>query len=271
VVYKNFVPQLLTFVNDNQAVYHAMTMKLEQRFDHGLQLLMAFTWSRTIDQVSEIQTQGGTPRLYPQYARRKDLERGVSNYDQTRRFISSVLYEIPLGKGKPWLNQGRILPGILGGWQANTILTLADGLPFTVSCNCGDRAQIGNDRDVERMNLTGDPYPADFTPTIFKQFNTAAYAVPALGTIGNVGRNTLRGPGQKSVDLSVFKNFRIQERVGLQFRAEAFNLMASPYYVNIFPGINASATNFGSLVPVGGDKGNLFNPRLYQMALRLTF
>jgi hypothetical protein len=164
-----------------------------------------------------------------------------------------------------------MLTGVLGGWQSNLILTLASGLAYTISCNCGDRAQTGNDRDVERMNLVGNPLPNGFVPTIFKQFDTAAYAVPALGTLGTVGRNTLRGPGQKSVDLSIFKTFRFHERFGAQFRAEAFNLMASPYYANIYPGINGSATNFGSLVPVGGDIGNIFNPRLYQMALRLMF
>ncbi|MFN0167023.1 MAG: TonB-dependent receptor plug domain-containing protein [Bryobacteraceae bacterium] len=106
VPYSNFLPQLSTYVNDNNAIYHAMTMKLEQRFNNGIQLLAAFTWSRTIDAVSEIQTQGGTPRLYPQYNYRRDLERGVANYDQTRRFVTSVLYELPVGKGKALLNRG---------------------------------------------------------------------------------------------------------------------------------------------------------------------
>ena len=260
VPYKNFVPQLLTFLNDNQAIYHALTAKVEQRFTDGLQLMSAFTYGRVIDQVSEIQTQGGTSRLYPQYAQRKDLERGVANYDQTLRSVTSVLYEMPIGKGKRWLNQGGIVNAALGGWQTNLIMTFAAGLPYTVACNCGDRAQTGNDRDVERMNLVGNPYPEGFTSSLTKQFNTAAYAVPALGTLGTVGRNTLRGPGQKSADLSLFKNFKIQEKLGIQFRAEAFNLMASPYYVNLYPTFNGSAANFGSLVPIGGDWGQSVQP-----------
>ncbi|HUQ92686.1 MAG TPA: carboxypeptidase regulatory-like domain-containing protein [Bryobacteraceae bacterium] len=271
VPYSNFVPQLSTYVNDNNAIYHAMTMKVEQRFASGLQLLAAFTWSRTIDAVSEIQTQGGTPRTYPQYAYRRDLERGVANYDQTRRFVTSVLYELPFGKGKPLLNRGGIPNTVLGGWQANTIITLADGLPFTVGCYCGDRAQVGNDRDVHRMNVIGNPMPDGFEKTLVRQFNTAAYQTPALGTLGSSGRNTLRAPGQKAADLSLFKNFRFRELFNVQFRAEAYNLMASPYYTVIFPNFNATQTNFGSLVPVGGDSGNLFNPRIYQMALRLVF
>jgi hypothetical protein len=271
VPYSNFIPQLSTYINDNNAIYHAMTMKLEQRFSSGLQLLTAFTWSRTIDAVSEIQTQGGTPRTYPQYNYRRDLERGVANYDQTRRFVSSVLYELPFGKGKRMLNQGGPIDWALGGWQANTIVTLADGLPFTVGCYCGDRGQVGNDRDVHRMNVLRNPVPDGFEKTIFRQFDTTAFQTPVLGTLGSSGRNTLRAPGQKAADLSLFKNFRVGERFTVQYRAEAYNLMASSYYVVIFPSFNSTQTNFGSLVPPGGDKGNLFNPRIYQMALRLVF
>ena len=106
VPYANFIPQLATYLNDNQSSYNALTMKLEQRFNNGLQLLTAFTWSKTIDEVSEIQTQGGNVKNVPQYAYRKDLERGLASYDQTRRFITSLLYELPFGKGKQWLNSG---------------------------------------------------------------------------------------------------------------------------------------------------------------------
>jgi hypothetical protein len=153
----------------------------------------------------------------------------------------------------------------------NSILTLADGLPFTVGCFCGDRGQVGNDRDVHRMNVSGNPTPDGFEKTIFKQFDTSVFSTPMLGTLGSSGRNTLRSPGQKAIDLSAFKNFRFREQFNIQFRAEAYNLTASPYYTVIFPNLNATQTNFGSLVPVGGNKGNLFNPRIYQAALRLIF
>ncbi len=271
VPYSNFIPQLATYIDDNASTYHALTSKLEQRFSSGLQLLTAFTYSKTMDSVSEIQTQGGDVKNVPQYAYAKNLEHAVAAYDQTLRFITSALYEVPFGKGKHWLNTGGVVNALLGGWQANSILTFASGLPYTISCECGDRSQTGNDKNVERENLVGNPFPSGFQKTIYQQFNTAAFATPALGTLGTVGRNTMRGPGQRAVDLSLFKNFQYKERFRAQFRAEAFNLMASPYYTNIYPGFNASGTDFGSLVPAGGDKGNLFNPRIYQMALRFMF
>ncbi len=141
VPYSNFIPQLATYINDNQSSYNALTSKLEQRYNNGLQLLTAFTWSKVLDTVSEIQTQGGDVKNVPQYAYAKNLEKAVAAYDQTLRFIASALYELPFGKGKQWLNSGRVLNAVVGGWQANTILTFADGLPFTISCECGDRSQ----------------------------------------------------------------------------------------------------------------------------------
>jgi len=76
----------------------------DKRFSHGLQLLASFTWSRAIDQASEIQdVSGGSSPA--QYAHRLDLERGVASFDQTRRFHASWLYELPFGKGQPWLNR----------------------------------------------------------------------------------------------------------------------------------------------------------------------
>src|SRR5258708_37421648 len=181
-------------------------MKLEQRFSQGLQVLAAFPQSKTMDEVSDSQTQGGNVKNDPQYAYRRDLDRGVAAYDQTRRFITSLLYELPFGKGKQWLNTGNLVNAILGGWQANTIITLSDGLPFTVSCYCADRAQTGNNRNNERMNIVGSPNPSGFTKTITQQFDTSGFKTPSLGTPGTVGRNTLRGPDHHAPYLSLFNN-----------------------------------------------------------------
>src|SRR5437667_10265981 len=121
------------------------------------------------------------------------------------------------------------------------------------------------------MYIVCNTVPRGVTKDIYHLFDTSVFKTQALGPLGTVGRNTMRGPGQHAVDLSVFKNFRVRERFEAQFRAEAFNLIASPYYTNIYPGYNASATDFGSLVPAGGDKGNIFSPRIYQLALRFMF
>lgn len=271
VPYGNFIRNAYANANILQSVYHAMTMKAEQRFSAGVQVLASFTWGRAIDQFSEIQNVAGAVSSIAQYAHRFDLERNASNFDQTRRVVLSWLWELPVGKGRHFLNRGGVVNAVLGGWQINGISTLADGTPFTVGCFCGDRAQIGNIYNVERMNVLGNPRPANFTPTYEKQFDTSVFATPALGTLGTGGRNILRSVGQRALDMSFFKNFAIKERANLQFRSEFFNLPSSHFYWPLFPNAVPTATNFGSLIPPGGDHGNLFNPRVIQFGLRMVF
>jgi hypothetical protein len=271
VPYKNFIRNTFANANILQSVHHALTAKVDKRFSNGLQGLVSFTWGRTIDQFSEIQNVGGAVSSIAQYAHRFDLERGPANFDQTRRLVMSWVYELPFGRGKPWMNRGGFLDRVLGGWQANGIATLADGTPFTVGCFCGDRSQTGNIFDTHRMNVTGNPLPKGFQRTLTRQFDTSVFVAPPLGVLGNAGRNILRSTGQRALDFSLFKNNRIGERVNLQFRAEFFNLFASNYYTPVFPVNNAQAPNFGSLLPIGGDEGNLYKARVVQLALRMTF
>jgi hypothetical protein len=121
------------------------------------------------------------------------------------------------------------------------------------------------------MNVTGDPLPSSFNQTYEHEFDTSVFATPALGTLGNGGRNILRSTGQRAMDMSFFKNFSLWEQVSLQFRGEIFNLPSSHFYSPLFPVATPTATNFGSLTPVGGDHGNLFNPRIIQFGLKLLF
>jgi hypothetical protein len=264
----------VTVYNSNflQSVYHAATLKVEQRFTNGLQVLGSFTYGKAIDQFSEIQNVSGAVSSIAQDGRRFDLERGVANFDQRRRLVMSWLYEIPVGKGRKFLsNPNAVVNAVIGGWQINGIVMLADGTPLTIGCFCGDRAQIGNTYNVHRMNQLRNAQPDSFTRTIYSQFDTTAFATPALGTLGTGGRNTVLSTGQRAGDVSMFKNFKVREQFMVQFRAEAFNVMASPYYSPRFANNNATAPNFSSLVPVGGDKGDIFNPRIFQLALRVTF
>ena len=175
-----------------------MTLKAEQRFKGGVQVLASFTWSRSIDQFSEIQNVAGAISSIAQYSHDLSLERGVSNFDQTRRTVLSWLWELPVGKGHPWLNRGGVVNALLGGWQVNGIVMLADGTPFTVGCLCGDRGQTGNIFNTERMNVTGDPLPDGFDRTYERQFDTTVFGLPDLGTLGNGGRNILRSTGQRA-------------------------------------------------------------------------
>jgi hypothetical protein len=271
VTYFNFAANGTALANIAQSVYHALTFRVDKRFAHGFTALGAFTWGKAIDQSSELGggLSGNTDRA--QWGQAISAERALAGFSQKRRLVMSWVYELPFGKGKPFLNRGGILNGIAGGWQANGIVTFVDGSPVNVFCGCGDRSQTGDTRSTERMNVVGSPYPSGFEQTRTQFFNTKAFVVPALGTFGNAGRNVLFSTGQRAADVSVFKNNRIGERANLQFRAEFFNLFSSHFYTPVFPSSSAAASNFGSLLPLGGDSGNLFNPRIIQLAMRMTF
>jgi hypothetical protein len=259
--------------NIGTAMYHGMTFKADKRFSHGLQMLGSFTWSKVTDQVSELQTYGGISTVVFQYAHSLNLEQAPAGFDQTRRLVMSWVYELPVGKGKPLLNRTGLINRLLGGWQMNGIQTFADGTPFTVLCGaCGDRTQTGASSTASvRPNVSGNPLPSGFQRTRTAWFLTSVYSTPQLGTLGNSGRNTLRSTGQRATDFSLVKDETIHENLKLQFRGEFFNLFSSHFYTPVFPTATMTSSNFGSLYPVGGDAGNLFNPRIIQVALRVTF
>ena len=129
---------------------------------------------------------------------------------------------MPFGPGKRWLSSGGAAAYVFGGWQVQSIVRLASGFPFTITstnvCQCGSFVP-------QRVNLVtaGNLGQLD-NPTVNHWFDPTAYAVPALGTQGNAGRNTVRGPGTQLVNLSLSKRFPIS-RARVEFRAEIFNLL----------------------------------------------
>ena len=151
----------------------------------------------------------------------------MSIFDVRHRFVSSILYELPFGDGKPFAETG-VGAAILGGWQVSTIITISSGFPRNVLVGT-DRSNTGGGQD--RPNATGQEVelPGD-ERTIQRWFNTNAYVVQPVGTWGDVGRNTVIGPGITNVDASIIRNFRLWSNKTLQFRLEAFNALNNPIW-----------------------------------------
>jgi hypothetical protein len=177
-----------------------------------------------------------------------------------------------VGLNQRFLNHGGVVNHVLGGWQVNEITTLSDGVPFDIGCGCGDEQQTGNTYNVQKPNLVGNPL-AGITRSDYQWFNPAAFAVPTLGTAGNLGRNILRTTHQTAVDFSAMKTNRITERVNLQFRAEFFNFFSSETYFPLYPSGTMTAANFGMIIDkaLNQSHANLFNPRIIQLALKMNF
>ncbi len=239
---------------DNWAnsIYHALTVRLERRFTNGLGLLLAYTFSKTIDDNLRGAFGAGGDNSVQNW---DDLrrERAVSTIDLPQRLVISSTYALPFFK------QGsRLVRSVLGGWQANGILTLQSGNPISITAPAPAFGGI-------RPNVQGDPNPDN--PNIEAWFNRSAFSTIAPFTFGNLGRvlPRTRTDGLQQLDFSVFKMFAITERIGLQLRGEATNFTNTPTFGA--PGSVFTAGDFGVVRSL-----NVLNgPRQIQIGLKLTF
>ncbi|WP_049961156.1 TonB-dependent receptor [Pseudacidobacterium ailaaui] len=241
------------------ANYQSLQLNANKRFRNGLQYLVSYTWSKSIDNGSsgffgaENGPGGGIQNYYD-----PDSNRGLSGFDVPHFFSASMLWEPPLGPGKTYLNSGP-LAWIVGGWQTNSIFSIRSGQPFTVLVN-GDVANIGTPYSYARANLVGNPHLSH--PTLNEWFNTAAFSIPDH-QYGNAPRNFLFSDHATTFDFSVFRSFPVHDEASLQFRAEAFNLFNIINYAP--PGTTLNGGGFGRVSSIENP------PRQLQFALRLSF
>jgi Carboxypeptidase regulatory-like domain/TonB dependent receptor len=205
--------------------YNALSAKLTQRFSHGLIYLVAFTWSKAIDLGSATRT-NGSDLLWPTNSYDLGILRGPSEFNLPRRFVASVVYELPFGPGKPLVNQG-LFSHIAGGWQLGGIVVLADGTSLNPA-TIGDTASVGTLSN--QIDATGvSPFLSN--PTAQKFWNIAAFNAIAPDLAwkpGNMGRDTLFTPGTTSFDSSLSRTIRIKENHAVNIRFEAFNTLNHP-------------------------------------------
>ena len=213
---------------DDFSTYHALVTDVEKRFSHGFFVKGAYSWSKSIDLGSNTFSDNeSTNTSGSSYAFIPRLQKGVSDFDVTHNFVANYSWVIPTPSSFNGLEKT-----VLGGWELGGIFTARSGAPFTVTIQT-DRARTGD----SRVRSTSGGQRPDFNAAAGCSVNAInpgnvqdyiqanCYSWPALGQLGNLGRNTLRGPGLQEYDFSVFKNWSIRERFRLQFRAEAFNLL----------------------------------------------
>jgi hypothetical protein len=242
--------------------YNSLGMKFTKKYSSGMSALLSYTYAKSIDETSGIRNNDGDT-LFPQNSYCMRCERALSAFDTRHRFVTSVLYELPFGKGRKHSIENSFLNAIAGDWQIGNIFTLSTGFPITVTSG-SDRSNTGAGFDRPLYNAGVDPNLANRDPE--RWYNLAAYTVQPFGTFGNVGRNTLITPSIFGWDFSSIKNFNMgfAETHQLQFRFEAFNFPNHPNWGN--PNTNAGAPNtFGVIT---GTRGNMRN---LQVALKYSF
>jgi hypothetical protein len=237
-----------TSANSN---FHSMQIRFDRRFQQGFSLLGSYTWSKSIDDASGSGGLGETGGAQNNYNLK--AERGPSIFDRTHRLSIGYLLELPFGR-----NTTGPASYFISGWQTNGIFTSTTGQPFTPAVG-GDRSLTGNGAD--RPNVVGDSKLDNPDPS--RWINTSAFVVPALGSYGNAGRTSLRGPGLVNMDFALFKSFALGEnREFVQFRTEIFNLTNTPGF--LLPNKDAASVQFGTI-------SRARDARQIQLSLRISF
>ncbi len=245
--------------NRGNSTYHAFQLKAEKRTSHGLYFLSAYTFSKSINDQPEICC--NSP--WPQNSYNLAAEKGLSDFDNRHRWVTSFDYELPIGKGKHFLNQGGVVEKILGGWHLGGILTFRSGFPFSPAIGF-DPSNTGT-QGLLRSNQIGSGHLSNPGPNLW--FNINDFPVPncPAGCFGNARKNVLVGPGEKGADLSVRKFFSLTEQVRLEFRAEFFNAFNHAVFAQpdnfIDDGPGAAGVITDTVIP----------QRQVQFALKLNF
>ncbi len=253
--------------------YHGLQVRFRKRYSRGFQVQASYTYSKTIDNSPPIlRDLENSPTILFDWFQR-NLDRSLSGFDVRNNFVLNFGYELPFGGSSSGAAQS-----LLEGWQVNGIVSLADGNPFTVQ-NSFDRtgtAAIGPFRhDRPDLESGGDNNPGGGSPDAY--FNVNSLELQPTGFLGDLGRNTVIGPGLANVDFSLFKTTKLSEGTSLQFRAELFNVFnranfATPTTQNRFAFVGANPDGTG--IPSGSAgrlTGTVITSRQIQFALKLLF
>lgn len=252
--------------NNNQ---NALQVSLQRRFLRGWFWQSQYMWSHGITDASG----GAGDSLAWQNMNCRACDRSNSGYDVRHNFVATSIYQLPFGKGRQFLSNGGISDKILGGWELSGLFTARTGLPVNITMKPKTTPLDGNTSGQRPNYIGGSIYadPQTISATTDGWYNPAAFAYPAAGTYGNLGRNIAHGPGMYQIDSALHKQFVLSERLRMEFRGEAFNLFNHPVY-------KAPASTWTSTASFGTITGILNTgavgtgtPRRFQFVLRLQF
>lgn len=249
----------ITRIQDTaSSIYHAFQGSLRRTLGR-LQLTAAYTWSHSIDDSSD-RFDAGFVNTYNLAA-----NRASSTFDQRHILNISYVYDLP------FFTHPGLMNTILGGWEWSGITSFSTGTPFSVGFGTfSDNAGVGNGvssigsfADIVSNPTSNIPVVTPAPQTGPFLYNPNAFAPPRGLTFGNSGRDSVRNPSHTNFDMGLFKNFKVREQIGLQFRAEAFNVFNHTQFISDLTDTLGNA-GFAQL-------GSAHNPRILQLALKLVF
>jgi hypothetical protein len=263
--------------NEANSHYNGLQMDLNSQVGRDLNLRAFYTYSRTIDPGTG--SNGGQDLQDvsdPYLGWRHDV--GPGGYDRTHVAVVDFIYDIPLLRH----SQSRLLRSTVGGWQVSGIITAESGLPLNIGISGGPGGN-GLPNAVNRPDLVGKiAYPSSVLAgkQVIQYFDPNAFALPTIGSFGNLGHNALRGPGRDNWNMSLFKTFTLSETRGsrFEFRVETFNIWNHTQFngvannisfkkdpvTGLYVNVRDTTTNFGQFT-------SAFDPRILQLGGKLYF
>jgi hypothetical protein len=249
---------LLSTINimesNGTASYNGLQVKARKSLSTHWNLTAFYTFSKSLSsaQMDGASTSGGV-----EDANNIALDHGRSDYDQRHNFVTALIWNASYYRGP-----SKVMKTLLNGWTLSPIVTLTSGMPFSVLTGKDNNLDgVTNDRANVVGNPNLDPHRAR-SQVIAQWFNTAAFAAAANGIDGNSARNLVDGPGLRNVDMGIFRDFSLRERMRIQFRAEFTNIFN---FVNLnAPNATLSASTFGQITTAQA-------MRQLQLGLRMTF
>jgi hypothetical protein len=243
--------------------YHALQMKWDKRFSHGMSVLAHYTWSKMIDNSSHasgnVSWLGGSTSI--QNIWDLDAERSLSAHDVKHRLALAGTWQLPFGRERKWgADWNRAADLVLGGWSVSGVFSRQSGLPLSVTQSGG---QIWD--GTQRPNLVGDPSTSGpITSRLNNYFNATAFSQPPPDVPGTAPRTlSYRGPGIQIFDAVLIKNVGVREGQRLEVRIEAQNVLNHPIFGD--PNTSFGSTSFGQIT------GTKVGPRQMMVGIKYHF
>jgi hypothetical protein len=273
--------QITGSTNNAVSNYNSLQASVQKRLSQGLSFDFSYVWSHFLDDIDSSGWGSRAGKQPFQNSYNPSANYGNSNFDVRNSLKGSIIYQLPFGRGRQFLNNNFLLDEVLGGWQTSSTLIVQSGNPFSPLISGGNDTSfsqsVGASGYSQYPNVIGNPHIAN--RNIKNWFNsctllangtvagpagcTPAWAVPAVGTFGNAHRNSLVNPALSNVNFSLSKTFDIWEDVKFQLKADATNLFNHPIL------------GFNNNVNVDGGSSNItnvINPgRTMQIGARLAF
>ncbi len=216
--YPNYNGGITGSTNDAISNYNSLQASIQRRLSKGLSFDANYTWAHFLDSWD---SSGWGSRNGPtqyQLANNAAANYSNSNFDVRNAFKGRVVYDLPFGRGRMFMNKNIFADELLGGWQISSTMIFQGGNPFTIYSQQDTYQHAGS----AFPNYNGGPmYAAN--KSYNNWINPAAFTLPANGTFGNLRRNSVYGPGVELVNMSAGKHFDLYENLKLQIRADATN------------------------------------------------